>query len=180
VLFGFVDPDWANVTNTTALTGLTAFLVANLASVAQTNKSFASLDDIMPGLTAAAAGEPPTLPAASGASTPTAPQPQIITLGTDNAGQTITCHVGDTIVLSLPVSSGFGWFYAPQTATTLTYGGRNVSTTSATGTSTIADTWTASTTGSYALSLQSLPIDQNGNPTSSTAVGTLVYNVTVS
>lgn len=173
VLVSVVDPNWARPASVAALTGLTAFLIANVASVVQTNKSFASLDDIMPGLTAAAAGEEPELPVST-ATTPglTTPQPQVITLGTDNNNQAVSVKVGDTIVLSLPVTDGSSWYYVPDTSTALVFGSRSQS-----STSTLADTWQCAIAGTYKLDVQLLP---TGAVAGTAPQSELIYNITVS
>jgi hypothetical protein len=186
VLVGFVDEDWAKVTSVIALTGLSAFLIANIASIAQTNKQFANLDSIMPGLaeTAAAAssGElatpaaPNALPASTTAPAAPGSGPSIITLGTDNSNQAVSCHVGDSLVITLPVSAGYGWFYAIQQTPILTYSGRG----GGTGSPTLTDTWVAASAGAFKLDIQELPVDSSGAAASSTPLQELVYNVTVS
>jgi hypothetical protein len=185
-IVGFVDPDWAPTTIITTLTGLTVFLLANLASVAQVNKAFTNLDSVMPGLAASAAaassGEPVVTPSIQAASTPpvipSAVQPSIITLGTDSTSQDVTANVGDTIVLTLPVFDGYGWYYVAQADAGIL---RYVSRSNDTGASSLSDTWTVIGSGSYKIDAQRLAIGSNGDPTTTeTPAQEVTFNVTVS
>jgi hypothetical protein len=184
-IVGVIEPDWAVPMGVTTISGLMAFLFANIASVAQVNRSFAQLDTLMPGLTSVASGEPvdysralpmPQNPAPAQSVAPSGPS--IVPLNADIAEQVVTTHVGDTLVITLPMADSYGWFYVPQSSTEIAYVSRVVQTNQSVSTS--IDTWSVANKGSTDLTIQELAVDSNGAAMGKSPLKQVIYHITVS
>jgi len=103
----------------------------------------------------------------SGAVVSTTPNKQALTATNASSGQTFTMHVGDTLTVTLSLPNGAVNYSAAQVVgSSLTPGQANVSGAPAnsgwsSGSSTMTQVWTATSTGNETFSYQ--PIDGSGN-----------------